>query len=182
MKIGNKINMLSIKKIAVLALAVSLSIAAIEPALANPRFVPLVVNTFFHQLFEVKKPFRPRHHRPRSHHVVKIVSPVHKPPMHITPVTANSGYSECGKASWYSLPRNRTASGSMMNPAAMEVAHKYLPFGTLIKIVNNDNGRIIQATVTDRGPFIHGRIVDLTWAAKTRLGVDGLANVCIAKL
>ena len=88
---------------------------------------------------------------------------------------------QCGGASWYSLPGNRTASGDRMNPSAMTAAHKSLPFGTKVRVVDQRSGKSIQVTINDRGPFIKGRIIDLSKAAATKLGFRdaGHTKVCI---
>lgn len=75
-----------------------------------------------------------------------------------------------GRASWYSLPGNKTASGARMNPNAMTAAHKTLPFGTKVMVTNLANGRTLEVTINDRGPFVKGRIIDLSKAAAVKLG------------
>lgn len=91
---------------------------------------------------------------------------------------------QCGGASWYSLPGNRTASGDRMNPSAMTAAHKSLPFGTKVRVVDQRSGKSIQVTINDRGPFIKGRIIDLSKAAATKLGFRdaGHTKVCIERV
>lgn len=91
---------------------------------------------------------------------------------------------QCGGASWYSLPGNRTASGDRMNPSAMTAAHKSLPFGTKVRVVDQRSGNSIQVTINDRGPFIKGRIIDLSKAAATKLGFRdaGHTKVCIERV
>ena len=88
---------------------------------------------------------------------------------------------QCGGASWYSLPGNRTSSGEMMNPNAMTAAHKTLPFGTEVTVVNKSNGKKANVTINDRGPFVKGRIIDVSKAAAIKLGFlnDGHTKVCI---
>lgn len=85
-------------------------------------------------------------------------------------------YSEVadGLASWYGpgFQGRRTASGSIFDMHAMTAAHKSLPFGTLLKVVNPSNGKVIFVEVTDRGPFIRKRVVDLSQAAAKELGVS----------
>lgn len=90
---------------------------------------------------------------------------------------------ECGSASWYALT-SRTASGEMMNPAAMTAAHKTLPFGTKVRVVNHANGRELEVRINDRGPFVKGRIIDLSRAAAEQLGFKraGHTKVCIAQI
>ena len=88
---------------------------------------------------------------------------------------------QCGGASWYAL-HSRTASGEMMNPAQMTAAHKTLPFGTKVKVINKTTGKSVVVRINDRGPFIKGRIIDLSKAAAGKIGMigSGHAPVCIA--
>ncbi|CAL8128790.1 unnamed protein product [Orchesella dallaii] len=77
---------------------------------------------------------------------------------------------EIGKCSWYGkggeiIKGTLTACHERFNPAAMKVAHKTLPCGTKLLIKNKRNGKTVNVTVNDRGPFVHGRILDLTFAA-----------------
>lgn len=69
----------------------------------------------------------------------------------------------------------------MMNPDAMTAAHRSLPFGTKVKVTNTLNGRSIIVRINDRGPFIKGRIIDVSKAAASKLGIirRGHAPVCI---
>lgn len=83
-----------------------------------------------------------------------------------------SAMAQEGDASWYQLT-SITASGERANPNAMTAAHKSLPFGTKVKVTNLDNGRSVVVRINDRGPFIRGRIIDLTRAAANRLGFMG---------
>ncbi|MEP3276012.1 MAG: septal ring lytic transglycosylase RlpA family protein [Stappiaceae bacterium] len=78
----------------------------------------------------------------------------------------------CGKASWYALT-SMTANGEWADPTAMTAAHKSLPFGTMTKVTNLRNGRTVTVRINDRGPFIKGRIIDLTKAAAAELGFVG---------
>jgi rare lipoprotein A len=59
----------------------------------------------------------------------------------------------------------------------MTAAHRTLPFGTLVRVTNQHTGRSVIVRINDRGPFIHGRVIDLTPAAARALGFSGLANV-----
>lgn len=88
--------------------------------------------------------------------------------------------SECGGASWYAI-RNTTASGEMMDPNAMTAAHRTLPFGTIVKVINQSNGRELTLRINDRGPFIGGRIIDVSREAASQLGFRnaGHAPVCL---
>lgn len=100
----------------------------------------------------------------------------------VLPAAAKSApaQTQCGTASWYAL-YSRTASGQMMNPKALTAAHRSLPFGTKVLVTNQANGRQLWVTINDRGPFIGGRIIDLSRAAAERLGFrdDGITKVCL---
>lgn len=89
---------------------------------------------------------------------------------------------QCGSASWYAL-YSQTASGEQMNPAALTAAHRTLPFGTKLKVTNNKNGKSVIVRINDRGPFIKGRVIDLSKGAAKKLGIisSGVADICMAK-
>ena len=87
---------------------------------------------------------------------------------------------ETGIASVYGYDGQKTANGERANPRAMTAAHKSLPFGTMVTVVNKKNGREVTVRINDRGPFIPGRIIDLTPAAASQLGFSGLAPVRIS--
>ncbi len=63
-----------------------------------------------------------------------------------------------------------------MDPGALTAAHRTLPFGTEVTVINHDNGRSVVVRINDRGPFVRGRVIDLSPAAARALGVDGLAR------
>ncbi|WP_245428466.1 septal ring lytic transglycosylase RlpA family protein [Kumtagia ephedrae] len=89
---------------------------------------------------------------------------------------------QCGRASWYALT-SRTASGERMNPSAMTAAHRSLPFGTKIRVTNKHNGKSVVVRINDRGPFIRGRVLDVSKAAARQLGFVGAGHtaVCMAR-
>src|SRR5262245_6855742 len=86
---------------------------------------------------------------------------------------------QLGHASWYSLPANKTANGERMNPNELTAAHRSLPFGTRVLVENLTNGRSVVVRINDRGPFIGGRIIDLSKAAAASIGMlnSGTAKV-----
>jgi rare lipoprotein A len=98
-------------------------------------------------------------------------------------LTAPSFAAQCGSASWYAL-RSRTASGEMMNPSAMTAAHKTLKFGTRLKVTNARTGKSVVVRINDRGPFIKGRVIDLSKGAAKRIGMinSGHTKVCFTKI
>jgi rare lipoprotein A (peptidoglycan hydrolase) len=79
-----------------------------------------------------------------------------------------------GFASWYGEPFHgrRTASGERYDMHAYTAAHRSLPFGTILRVENTKNGRVILVEVTDRGPFIKKRVVDLSYRAARHIGVS----------
>jgi rare lipoprotein A len=81
-----------------------------------------------------------------------------------------------------SQPGTQTASGIPLNDGAMTAAHKSLPFGSKAKVTNKKNGSSVTITITDRGPYIDGRCIDLTKAAARALGFSGLAPVIVARV
>ena len=72
---------------------------------------------------------------------------------------------------------SRTANGGRLNPGALTAAHRTLPFGTRVAVENQRNGKQVIVRITDRGPFVRGRIIDLTPAGARAIGVSGLAPV-----
>lgn len=87
-----------------------------------------------------------------------------------------AGTTMSGIASYYWQPQ-RVASGGWFNPKAMTAAHKTLPFGTKVKVTNARNGRSVHVTINDRGPYIAGRIIDLSDAAAGAIGMKSAGVV-----
>lgn len=90
-------------------------------------------------------------------------------------------FSQEGIASFYSDGK-RTASGERFNPSALTAAHRSLPFGSQVRVTDLRNGRTIIVRINDRGPFVRGRIIDLTPAGRSALGMGGLARVRIERI
>ena len=86
---------------------------------------------------------------------------------------------ECGLASVYATISEETASGEDTRAGDFTAAHRSLPFGTLVNVSNQENGRTAVVRITDRGPFIDGRIIDLSQIAARALGITGLTQVCL---
>jgi len=82
-----------------------------------------------------------------------------------------------GVASVYS--GERTANGEYARASGLTAAHRSLPFGTLVRVTNRHTGRSVVVRINDRGPFVRGRIIDVTPAAAHALRMDGLAPVTI---
>ena len=72
-----------------------------------------------------------------------------------------------------------TASGERFSPEKLTAAHRTLPFGTMVRVTNLRNGRTVVVRINDRGPFVHGRVIDLSPAAGRAIGVNGLAPVSL---
>ena len=112
------------------------------------------------------------------HHAVRATAGVHSPGRGpSTPVPIVQG--ERGIASWYGHPYHGrpTASGEIYNMYAMTAAHKTLPFGTRVAVHDLENGRDVTVRINDRGPFIEGRIIDLSYAAAQAMHMPGIAPV-----
>lgn len=96
---------------------------------------------------------------------------------------SGSAMAQCGGASWYGpgFHGKKTASGERFNQNAMTAAHKTLPFGTVVTVKDQRTGKSVKVTINDRGPFHKGRIIDLSKAAATKLGImhAGTGKVCI---
>jgi rare lipoprotein A len=91
--------------------------------------------------------------------------------------------SQSGVASVYSTKEGtRTASGIRLNDRALTAAHRSLPFGSQVRVTNRQNGKSVVVTITDRGPFVPGRIIDLTPAGAQALGFSGIAPVSVARV
>ena len=90
----------------------------------------------------------------------------------VPPVT---GMEEVGMASWYGAPHHgrRTASGEVFDMHQLTAAHKTLPFGTRLLVTNRDTSQSAEVRVNDRGPFVGGRILDVSYAAARLLGAVG---------
>ena len=90
-------------------------------------------------------------------------------------VTTTANYYQTGVASWYgpNFQGNRTANGEIFDMNKMTAAHKTLPFDTIVKVHNLDNGRNVTVRINDRGPFIKGRIIDLSRQAARELDMIG---------
>ncbi len=91
------------------------------------------------------------------------------------PLAESKGFKERGLASWYGpkFHGRKTANGETYDMYAMTAAHKTLPLGTWVRVRNLDNSREIEVRVNDRGPFVRGRVIDLSYTAAQRLGVVG---------
>src|ERR1044071_342520 len=93
------------------------------------------------------------------------------------------GYTASGKASFYSSKHQgkKTASGELYNQNLKTAAHKTLPFGTVVKVTNEDNAKSVIVKINDRGPYIRGRIIDLSHSAFASIGAisQGVIDVNI---
>jgi rare lipoprotein A len=88
-------------------------------------------------------------------------------------------YVEQGIASWYGIPFHgrRAANGEVYDMNQPTAAHRTLPFGSMVRVINLDNGRQTEVRITDRGPFIDGRIIDLSFAAARAVDMVGAGIV-----
>jgi rare lipoprotein A len=117
---------------------------------------------------------REHHHRHQAHH--------HHHDWHNAQASAEGGTTAAtgrtfsGIASYYGNESgSRTASGQRMNPSAMTAAHRTLPFGTKVRVTHGS--RSVVVTINDRGPFIRGRVLDLSTGAAHAIGLPGVGRV-----
>ena len=88
---------------------------------------------------------------------------------------------QSGIASIYSTSEGtKTASGRRLSNSALTAAHKSLPFGTMVRVTNTRNNKSVVVRINDRGPFVRGRVIDLTPAGARAIGMSGLAPVSLS--
>ncbi len=89
-----------------------------------------------------------------------------------------------GKASWYGpgFHGRLTANGERFNTNAYTAAHKTLPFGTKVKVTNARTGKSVVVRINDRGPYAHGRVIDLSKASARAIDISGVADVALSPL
>ncbi|HLQ94244.1 MAG TPA: septal ring lytic transglycosylase RlpA family protein [Xanthobacteraceae bacterium] len=99
----------------------------------------------------------------------------------IVPLISKDVLAKDGIASIYSTREGgtQTASGVKLDDNALTAAHRSLPFGSKVRVTNTKNGQSVVVTITDRGPFVPGRVIDLTPAGARALGFNGLAPVTL---
>jgi len=99
----------------------------------------------------------------------------------LNPFSSGGGNSQEGIASWYGPKYHgrQTASGEVFNQWDMTAAHRDLPFDTIVRVTNEKNGQRVTVRINDRGPFIRGRIIDLSRGAAEKIGMvrDGIVPV-----
>ena len=98
-------------------------------------------------------------------------------------VKADSVFKQIGEASWYGKKHHgrKTASGSIFNQFELTCAHRFLPFGTFLKVTTQE-GLSVIVKVTDRGPYAKKRIVDLSYAAAKAINIKGVAKVTLTRI
>lgn len=102
------------------------------------------------------------------------------------PLQNAAGYDEVGRASWYGedFHGKKTANGQIYDMYGVSAAHKTLPLGTQVRVTNLENNRSVILVINDRGPFVHGRILDLSYGAAKKLDTveRGVAKVRITAI
>jgi peptidoglycan lytic transglycosylase len=91
------------------------------------------------------------------------------------PLSHAKGFKQKGIASWYGkkFHGRKTSNGEIYNMYAVSAAHKTLPLGTFVRVTNLENGKDIDVRINDRGPFVRGRIIDLSYKAAKEIGIVG---------
>jgi rare lipoprotein A len=93
-------------------------------------------------------------------------------------ITGVANADQSGIASVYSY--GRAANGERVHAGAMTAAHRSLPFGTMVRVTNRRTSRSVVVRINDRGPFVRGRVIDMTPAAAHAIGFSGLAPVTLS--
>lgn len=113
-------------------------------------------------------------------------APPAPPPVSQPSTRDAAGVNQRGRVSYYGedFAGKKTASGEPFDPAALTMAHRTLPFGTRVRVTNLENQRSVDVVVNDRGPYVSGRIADLSRAAARRIGmvVDGVVEALLEVL
>ena len=91
-----------------------------------------------------------------------------------------TGAPQIGQAAWYRLVGYRTSSGEPLDWVTPTAAHRSLPLGSCAKVTSLDNGRSVIVRINDRGPYVGGRVIDLTPAAARAIGFSSLAPVTLS--
>ena len=101
--------------------------------------------------------------------------------------SAQAAAFQCGQASHYGIGDGyhgqRTASGQRFDAYGMTAAHPSLPMGSRVLVKNRDNGKTVLVTINDRGPYIGGRVLDLSYGSFSRIASpgQGVANICMSR-
>ena len=105
----------------------------------------------------------------------KHARPTPPPPAPAPASAPQPGHTETGMASWYGRPYHgrRAANGEIYDMEKLTAAHRTLPFDTWLRVVNLDNSKTVEVRITDRGPFVEGRIIDLSHAAARAIDMIG---------
>ncbi|WP_445215732.1 septal ring lytic transglycosylase RlpA family protein [Bradyrhizobium sp. Pa8] len=149
-----------------------------------PAWIGLTANSAVAQDFNDRWSIIPKAHaeQPPAALQTKKDEPEARPPNGQEPSEDRSGARSfnrvfSGKASYYSYSKGKTASGSSFNRNLLTAAHRSLPFGTKVRVTHGGSSVIV--TINDRGPFIRGRVLDLSLAAAHSLGITdrGVAQV-----
>ena len=109
-----------------------------------------------------------------------------EPVVRETPRQGHGRISSCNEGqriiSAYYMDGRRTASGERFDPNGMTAAHRTLPFGTHLKVINPRNGKVVMVRINDRGPFVKGVTLDLSRGAAQAIGLSGTGAVCMAQM
>ncbi len=112
------------------------------------------------------------HNNKKAYRTAKAERRVAKRSSHVASSGGSYSGGSTGMASYY-WQGQMTASGARFNPSGLTAAHRTLPFGTKVLVTNRSNGRSVTVTINDRGPFIKGRIIDLSSGAAGVIGMKG---------
>ena len=130
----------------------------------------LLFGAYFYLLIGCASTYEPPPQRPAGHpKPYKVFGKWYQP------LPDSKGFRQRGIASWYgkNFHGKKTSNGEIYNMYAMTAAHKTLPLGTVVQVHNLENNRQVEVRVNDRGPFVRGRIIDLSYKAASEIGIVG---------
>src|SRR3954451_25255728 len=138
------------------------------------RISPLRCGAFLTSLYLLFASACRKHHK-RIAQVPSTPQPSSHPAQSAPPLAVPLGYSEEGLASWYGIPYHgrHAADGEIYDMETLVAAHRVLPFNTWLMVTNLQNGKSVTVRVIDRGPFVGGRILDLSKAAARQIDLLG---------
>lgn len=132
------------------------------------------------------KPYKTKPSSSTSGRTVATQKPYKIKGVRYTPIASANGFIQNGKASWYGrkFHGRKTSNGEIYNMYAMTAAHKTLPMNTWVSVHNLENDKKIVVRINDRGPFVRGRIIDLSYTGAKRIGIvgPGTTNVTVTAL
>jgi rare lipoprotein A len=147
----------------------TIALAAFAFAGVTAATVPAMASSSHHKATYHKAAYHKASYQKKAHYAAK---GSRKHYAHANARKHVGGSASGGMASYY-WQGQQTASGVRFNPEGMTAAHRTLPFGTRVRVTNQSNGQSVVVTINDRGPFVGGRVIDLSRGAARKINMTG---------